>query len=202
MSETELGVVCKNCGSEVSAFVTECPYCGARLRKRAPKLERHGDEITARERRRTRRGISRPRLRLPSLAADRNYATIAAILGPAILVLVQRALDRPLYDLGAIVGAVDSEWWRYVSAPFVYNDLGYLFIVGVSVAVFASAIENRLGTLPTLLLIVACGALGMLVADAVHPLVSDSILLAAGGNGVALGALTAWLALNYGEGRR
>ena len=43
MSETELSVICKNCGSEVSPYVTECPYCGARLRKRAPKLERRGD---------------------------------------------------------------------------------------------------------------------------------------------------------------
>jgi hypothetical protein len=29
MSETELSVICKNCGSEVSPYVTECPYCGA-----------------------------------------------------------------------------------------------------------------------------------------------------------------------------
>ena len=26
--------------------MTECPYCGTRLRKRAPKLERQGDELT------------------------------------------------------------------------------------------------------------------------------------------------------------
>jgi len=48
MSETELSVICKNCGSEVSPYVTECPYCGARLRKRAPKLERRGDALEAR----------------------------------------------------------------------------------------------------------------------------------------------------------
>ena len=47
MSETELSVICKNCGSEVSPYVTECPYCGARLRKRAPKLERRGDGLEA-----------------------------------------------------------------------------------------------------------------------------------------------------------
>ena len=33
MSETELSVICKNCGEEVSPYVTECPYCGTRLRK-------------------------------------------------------------------------------------------------------------------------------------------------------------------------
>src|SRR5215211_1348738 len=41
-SGADLFVVCKTCGSEVSAFVTECPYCGTRLRKRAPKLDRAG----------------------------------------------------------------------------------------------------------------------------------------------------------------
>ncbi len=36
----DLFVVCKSCGSEVSPYITECPYCGQRLRKRAPKIER------------------------------------------------------------------------------------------------------------------------------------------------------------------
>ena len=49
MAGPELSVVCKSCGSEVSPYVTECPYCGTRLRKRAPKLERRGDELSARE---------------------------------------------------------------------------------------------------------------------------------------------------------
>ena len=38
----DLNVVCKNCGNEVSPYITECPYCGTRLRKRAPKIERDG----------------------------------------------------------------------------------------------------------------------------------------------------------------
>ena len=38
----DLFVVCKNCQSEVSPYITECPYCGQRLRKRAPKLDREG----------------------------------------------------------------------------------------------------------------------------------------------------------------
>ena len=41
-SSPELFVVCKNCRSQVSPYITECPYCGQRLRKRAPKLERGG----------------------------------------------------------------------------------------------------------------------------------------------------------------
>src|ERR1700728_4115367 len=42
MSRADLYVVCKNpdCGAEVSPYVTECPYCGTRLQKRAPKLDK------------------------------------------------------------------------------------------------------------------------------------------------------------------
>ena len=41
-SGADLFVVCKQCGSEVSPYITECPYCGSRLRRRAPKLPRAG----------------------------------------------------------------------------------------------------------------------------------------------------------------
>ena len=85
-----MSVVCKSCGSEVSPYVTECPYCGTRLRKRAPKLERHGDEFTPRERRRRLRAPRLPRIAV----TERPYVTFAAVLGPAILVLVQRGGAR------------------------------------------------------------------------------------------------------------
>src|SRR5437899_2739330 len=39
-SSADLFVICKQCGSEVSPYITECPYCGHRLRRRAPKLPR------------------------------------------------------------------------------------------------------------------------------------------------------------------
>src|SRR2546430_13697086 len=44
---------------EVSPYVTECPYCGTRLRKRAPKLELRGEELTPKQSRRTRRRLAR-----------------------------------------------------------------------------------------------------------------------------------------------
>jgi hypothetical protein len=56
VSQPDLFVICKNCGAEVSPYVTECPYCGQRVRKRAPKLERGGDDAEPRPKRR------RPRL--------------------------------------------------------------------------------------------------------------------------------------------
>src|SRR4051812_9746950 len=154
MSETELSVICKNCGSEVSPYVTECPYCGTRLRKRAPKLELRGDEITPRESRRARRRMARAQ-RAERLG-ERPYAVIAAIAIPALLLLVRvasPALDS--YDLGALVGPVGGDWWRYVAAPFVYPDVGYLFVASVGIAIFGIAVEQRLGTIPTVVLMLA-----------------------------------------------
>ena len=199
MSSPELSVVCKSCGSEVSPYVTECPYCGTRLRKRAPKLERHGDEIMARERpRRRRRAPGFPRLG----AMERPYATWVALLGPAILFLVQIAADLAPTDVGAIVGPVGAEWWRYLAAPFVYDDLGYLFVAGVALAIFVPPLERRLGTVSALILLLACGALGMLAADALDSIDPGTVFAAAGGNGVALGALAAWTALRHAEASR
>jgi len=51
MSGPDLFVVCKSCGSEVSPYITECPYCGSRLRKRAPKLDRPERDAARRSRR-------------------------------------------------------------------------------------------------------------------------------------------------------
>jgi membrane associated rhomboid family serine protease len=89
---------------------------------------------------------------------------------------------------------------------------------------FGPGLERRLGTVATAILLVACGALGMLAADAIDP--SNGLLLfgpgvptthiqpfgtqgdlsipgaLAGGNGIALGALGAWVALRYSETRR
>ena len=126
---------------------------------------------------------------------------IAAILAPAVLVVVQRAADLPITDLGAIVGPVGDEWWRYLAAPFVYPDVPYLFVCALGIAIFGSAVERRLGTIATLVLMVACGGLGMLAADGIETALAgeSSILLAAGGNGVALGMLGAWAVLKAAE---
>lgn len=198
MSETELSVVCKNCGSEVSPYVTECPYCGARLRKRAPKLERRGDGLEPRPRRR-----SRPRLRRRSRPDGpprpfRPYATMAAILGPAVLLLLQKLTGNPISNFGGLIVPFTDQWWRFLTAPFAYLDVGYLFVVAIGLAVFATGLERRLGTPATALLLIACGSLGMLAAAGIANARGDLEVIA-GGNGVALGALAAWFAIRRGE---
>jgi membrane associated rhomboid family serine protease len=213
MPGPELSVVCKSCGSEVSPYVTECPYCGTRLRKRAPKLERVGDEVRVREGRkdRRRRKAAERRNRLAEKAAARSgmfedlsvrpVATFAAIFVSAVLVVVERAADLSVYDLGAIVGTVSGDWWRYLAAPFVYDDIGYLFACGLAIAIFLPGIERRVGSIAAALLVIGSGALGMLAADGIDSNVGDGLVVAAGGNGVALGALTAWWVMRESERR-
>ncbi len=209
MAGPELSVVCKSCGSEVSPYVTECPYCGTRLRKRAPKLERVGDEVRVREDRRDRRRRKAAERRsrfasrgeLAEELAARPVITIAALLAPALLVIIERASNLSVIDLGAIVGPVGDQWWRYLAAPFVYDDIGYLFACGLAIAIFVPPIERRVGSVATLLLILGCGGLGALAADGLDSSFGDGITVVAGGNGIALGALAAYWVIRDAERR-
>ena len=105
MAEVDLNVVCKNCGSEVSPYITECPYCGQRLRKRAPKLRQEGEESSCagaaapqalRRARKARPSKDRP---LSWLSAERPYVTIGLVVAGAAVLLAERASDLGLYDL-------------------------------------------------------------------------------------------------------
>ncbi len=197
MSETELSVICKNCGSEVSPYVTECPYCGTRLRKRAPKLERRGDALEARPRRRKRPRLLRRRQR-EATSTFRPYATMAVILGSAALLLAQKATGEEIATFGGLVVPISDQWWRFLTAPFAYLDVGYLFVVAVGLAIFGTGLERRLGTAPTAILLLACGSLGMLVASGIAHAQGD-VEVIAGGNGMALGAVAAWFAIRRAE---
>ena len=209
MAGPELSVVCRNCGSEVSPYVTECPYCGTRLRKRAPKLEREGDEIRVREGRREkrmRRDAERRARRLERSErtedlAGRPLATVVLLVAAAVMFVVLRGSDLAVTELGAITAPPDGDWWRYLAAPFVYTDAGYLFVCGLGLAIFLPGIERRIGSVPTLLLALASGSLGMLAAVGLDSALGDGIPVAAGGNAMALGALAAYVALREPERR-
>lgn len=209
MSSPELSVVCRNCGSEVSPYVTECPYCGTRLRKRAPKLEREGDEIKVREgrrERRLRRSAERRERRMSrgeSLEglAGKPLATVLLIAVGAISYVVLRASDLTILDLGAVIGPVDGEWWRYFAAPLVYEDAGYLLACGLAIAIFLPPLERRLGSFPALLLALGCGAVGALAGERITGELSDSFALVAGGNAIALGLIVAYVVVREPERR-
>jgi membrane associated rhomboid family serine protease len=201
MSETELRVICKNCGSEVSPYVTECPYCGARLRKRAPKLERRGDALEAKPPRRSARRFIPAALRGGAgLGADRPYATLAVILGSAGLILGQKATAYGVSSFGGLIVPFREEWWRYLTAPFAYVDIGYLFVIAIALAIFGIGLEKRLGSAATALLMVACGSLGMVAASGIVS-AQNGVEVMAGGNGLALGVLAAWFAMRRAEAK-
>lgn len=206
MSETELRVVCKSCGAEVSPYVTECPYCGARVRKRAPDLERGGDGgFEAKQSRREKRREEKARQKAQRQPRERSlgvrpWATISLILIPAVALLVRIATGNGLEGFGGVVVPFDSEWWRVITAPFAYLSVGYLFAVGLAIALFGPGLERRFGTVPAFLLLFACGALGTLAASAVADQ-RDVITVIAGGNGIALGAIGAWYMVARSESR-
>lgn len=189
----------------MSPYVTECPYCGHRLRKRAPELEREGDEIRVRESRRARRRrLRNERAAERSVSFDlgaRPLATAGTLMIGAILIVLGRSVPLDPPDVGAIVGPVGDQVWRYVTAPFAYDDVGAYLVVAVAIGIFGSSVEQRLGTLATLTLILATGTLGMLAAGAAFSAGLTNSLVAFGGNGVALGLLGAWLMLWRAEAK-
>jgi len=200
-SGADLFVVCKQCGSEVSPYITECPYCGHRLRRRAPKLPRaHPPSRSSAGR--TRLGsfmrLPKPGARRASAsglrsgagrwAALRPYATIALVAAGCLSWIAWHA-KPDLYLHLAIVGPIQNEWWKLLTSELVYVSGPYAFVTLFAIAIFGSLIERRHGPAAVLALFFGAGVTGALAATAVssEPIVS-------GGNGAALALIAAWAA--------
>jgi membrane associated rhomboid family serine protease len=198
VSEPDLFVVCKNCSSEVSPYVTECPYCGQRVRKRAPKIER-GEAAEPKPPRRARTSL--PRLRrgeIPGIAAEtRPYGTIALIVIAAAAMVAFAADEATVYDETVLWGTLDGDYWKLVSSPLQHIDhFGYAFVALTATGIFGTMLERRFGlmfTVGTFLLAGAGGAALALVLEATPAL---------GANGAALGLLCAWLVDDWLARRR
>src|SRR3954454_19390513 len=189
ISQPDLFVVCKNCGSEVSPYVTECPYCGQRVRKRAPKIERGDDEPKAKRQRRVRTLPKMRRGEIPGIRIDtRPYGTITLILVALAVTVVWSTGEVTLRDLGAIYGGLpfNDEWWRVVAAPFVHDNAGYEFIALAAVGVFGTALEQRFNTFVPVAIFLAAGAAGCALVVGLDA--GDTW----GANAAALGLLSAW----------
>ncbi|MCW2958052.1 MAG: rhomboid family intrarane serine protease [Solirubrobacterales bacterium] len=185
----DLFVVCKSCGSEVSPYITECPYCGQRLRKRAPKIEREDGEARVKESRK----LPRPTLgplrtgEIPGIRGDeagRPHATILltvlGIAGYLLLFLVERVSV-------AVDGPIDGEWWRVATSPFLYENSWAQLAVVTTIAIFGWLVERRHGPVLVVLLFALGGIGGTAAAVALH---DGPVVL--GGNGAALALLGAW----------
>ena len=197
----DLFVICKSCGSEVSPYITECPYCGNRLRKRAPKLDKQG-RVSERKRRRPPSGAL-PRLRrgeIPGILPDsRPYVTIALVFAGAVGALIWKTSAVNLSQVVVIGQPQSQHWWRLLTAPFIYITPGYAFVVLVPVMLFGWLLERRHGRLPVLALFLVGGVGGTTAAAA-----AGSATMVMGANGAALALICAWaipdlLALRAGE---
>jgi membrane associated rhomboid family serine protease len=206
----DLFIVCKHCGSEVSPYITECPYCGHRLRRRAPKLpsaigpsrtrsgllgripSRSPDGAPARER------PSRSFSSLASAGASvgRPYATIAIVATACVIWILLRAGYVASGKL-LLLGQLHGDWWKLFSGQFSYLNGWYAFFTLLVVAVFGWLLERRHGPLVVLALFLGAGAAGALVALAVYP-----VPIVAGGDAGALALLTAWAAPDLLAARR
>ena len=199
VSEPDLFVICKSCSSEVSPYVTECPYCGQRVRKRAPKLERESPAEPPPRTRATPRPPPRLRRRQPDsprghsaqptpwVAPDTRPYGVYVLIALSLIATVAGAARPSLpFDLG-LVAPIGDQWWRLVTTPFVYDNAGYQFIGLVVAGIFGMHLERRFGRFAAVAVFLLAGAAGAGLAEA------SGILPALGGNGAALGLLTAWL---------
>jgi membrane associated rhomboid family serine protease len=210
----DLFVVCKQCGSEVSPYITECPYCGSRLRSRAPKLPRAKNRGGALRRfaRSLSFGRTSSHVRARPARSSRQeghprgesppYATIALVaLGCAGWVLVRGGYlgTVRIPGLGSVSGAYVSffklaiggplhgDWWKLFTSPFAYLNGLYAFIALLATAIFGWLLERRRGPAIVLAVFLAGSVTGALAALAIYaePVVS-------GANAGALALLAAW----------
>ncbi len=211
MSHPDLFVVCKNCQAEVSPYITECPYCGTRLRKRAPKIERPDAPPPAprraprvrvpgraagprpsKARARPKRAGESPRLgrlragEIPGIRGEehgRPYATFVLIAASFGLWLSLAFYVRA--DLA--ITAIGGDPWRFLTASLLNDGTAAQFATVVGLGLFGWLIERRHGAIVVILLFLLCGPGALAAASAIDP---GSLVF--GTHGAALGMLCAW----------
>ena len=150
-------IVCPSCSSEVSPYVTECPYCGKRVQKRAPKIG-SADQPKKREKkqRKSRAGI--PRI---ELGDNRLIAVPALVTGSVVLSVLIRAGVVASTTVG-VRGHLNGDWYKLLTAPFASPNVAYAFIVLVAFSIFGSRLEQRFaaGSLFVIVIWLLSGALG------------------------------------------
>jgi membrane associated rhomboid family serine protease len=195
-SGPDLFVVCKSCGSEVSPYITECPYCGTRLRKRAPKLDRGGVPRPEKPAKPRRPQLSRLKPNeIPGIRADRRpWAAWLIVLASIVVTLLLNVGVLTLDEVGYAQSADDP--WRAFTTLFTYTHSAYQVVVLGAVALFGWLLERRHGAWAPVLVFVLAGAGGAFAGIAA----GDDVAL--GANGAALGLLAAWAVRDLLKRRR
>src|ERR1700754_2480677 len=185
-SGPDLYLVCKSCGAEVSPYITECPYCGTRIQKRAPKLDRGG---VPKAPRRARQRPQLPRLRpgeIPGIRPDPRPRVVWAIVIASLLITIGLKSALLNYANFEYAKGLDDPW-RPFTTLFTYISTGYEAVTVGTIALFGWLLERRHGWWAPLLVFLLAGAGGAYVAVDVA---GENIAL--GANGAALGMLAAW----------
>jgi membrane associated rhomboid family serine protease len=205
MSHPDLFVVCKNCQAEVSPYITECPYCGTRLRKRAPKIERPDAPPAKGSRRapkvggrgkaraKAKKANAHPRLgklrsgEIPGIRGDELRKPWATIVLVALSFGVWfTAIFYTVPDLA--LSALDGDPWRYLTAALLNSNTAGQFAAVLGLGLFGWLLERRFGPILVVVLFLLCGPGALAIAVAVDP---GSLVL--GTHGAALGMLCTWL---------
>lgn len=171
----------------MSPYITECPYCGNRLRKRAPKLDRNGH--IAERVSRIPLAPSLPRLRrgeIPGIRYDAHPAatTLLVLLGIAGFLLWRIPEVNPVGF--TVESHLSGQWWRNLTSLFIYVNTGYALVALAVTAIYGTLLERRHGPLAVLALFFVGGAASMVLAG------RDSSTLVLGANGAGLTLLVAW----------
>lgn len=202
MAERELFVICSNCSSEVSPYVTECPYCGQRLRKRAPdikKAKKQEEKHARKEEKRANRKREKIRAQyegggtaayLYSPAQPRMtialvvVAIVSSLLAKAGFSEISEFMDLHLayYEGG------ENGLWTFVTTPFLQYWPGYGFVCLGVFAMFGSGIERRFGWWAVLLVWLIGGAFGVAAEALIAPTASTF-----GAYGAAACAFVTWM---------
>ncbi|MEA2169391.1 MAG: hypothetical protein QOF76_2691 [Solirubrobacteraceae bacterium] len=188
----DLFVVCKNCRAEVSPYITECPYCGHRLRKRAPKLDKGGVPREPKRRRRP-SAPSLGRLRpgeIPGLRVDgKPMAALGLVVVAALMTVLVKSAIIDIFDHpDFIVAGGEHAWWSGISTTFIYFSTGYEIAALCGIFLFGWLLERRHGHWAPLLVYAVGTAAGVALA-----LATDSGAIILGGNAGALALLGAWV---------
>ena len=183
-------MVCKKCNSEVSPYITECPYCGTRLRKRAPKLDKGGTPRTAKRRERPKLSRLKPG-EIPGVRADgRPYATTFLVLVSLVVSLLFQAGILPVRYLDDVVATspLGGDYWKLVTQLFVYySSTGYMIAALGSIFLFGWLLERRHGAWAPVSVFFLGGLAGSALVLALDP--NGGTL---GANSSALALLAAW----------
>jgi membrane associated rhomboid family serine protease len=179
--------------------VTECPYCGTRLRKRAPDLKKQRkleekEERKAEKRRERMRsqyegGGSTPGAWLdsPSRPVATGVLVSIAIVASVIAASGFSGVSDWMLENLVYQGHFTSTPTVLLTAPFIHLTAGYAFVCLFGFAIFGAGLERRFGPWVVVALWFICGGAGIGMKILVNP-----ALGALGAMGCVAGAMFAW----------